>query len=277
MRATLAPALLAGLLLSIPINSSAQGVTPLTIAGSRAEALLQLPGGLAVDLALEFEQVLGLTPTALEVSASVVAPSDVSILGRMPSLATIIPGAFPVLIRIEPSPASALSFSGVVTISLHTHNLSLDPAAPLGLFSAANGGPFREITGQVAVGSYRVNGSGGGFSEFIIARDGRPIDDVIAAKFERLDQLLTEHEAVIPSAALSRLRQHLFDARALSASGLTVQAIAQVAAFGDVVRGQGTAIPDVWRAHDARVNVAGALRAAALTLRFSLTLKANAQ
>jgi hypothetical protein len=38
----------------------------------------------------------------------------------------------------------------------------------------------------------------------------------------------------------------------------------------------GKSIPDVWRAHDGgRTNVAGLLRAAADTLKFSLRIKAN--
>lgn len=275
-RATILPTLLASLVtLSIAHTSAAQGGTPLTVTGNRAETNLQLPGGLEIDLAIEFEQVVGLNSAALDVSASLVSPNDLTFLGRMPSPDTILPAALPVLIRIEPSAASALSFSGTVSVSLHTHNLSLNLEAPLVLMSASSGGAFRDITSRVAVGSYRVDGSGGGFSEFIIARDPRSLDAIVTEKSDRLEAHLSAHESAIPAETLTTLRAHLAHARTLSSSGLPVQAISEVSAFIDLVKAQGGAIPDVWRAHDPRVNVAGLLRSAAQTLQFSLTLKAN--
>jgi hypothetical protein len=275
-RATILHAVVAVLvLLFVAPPAHSQTTAPLTVTGSRAEALLELPGGLAIDLAITFEQVVGLNGAALDVSASFVSPGDLTILTRMPSPDTIIPAALPVLIRIEPSAASALSFAGVVSINLHTHSLSLDLSAPLVLFSASNGGAFRDITSQVAVGSYRVAGSGGGFSEFIIARDPRPLATIISEKFDHLDAHLSAHEAVIPPAVLTALRGHVNEARTLFSGGFTVQAISRVADFIELVKAQGGVIPDVWRAHDVRTNVAGVLRSAAQTLQFSLTLKSN--
>jgi len=274
-RATIHLPLASLILLFVTSTAAGQTLVPLTVDGNRAEAVLELPGGLQIDLAIAFENAVGLNATALEVSASLASPLDAGLIARLPSPTTLIPAALPVLIRIEPSASSALSFSGVVTIGLHTHNLSLDLAAPWVLLSASNGGAFRDITSRVAVGSYRVDGSGGGFSEFLIARDPRSLDTIIAEKFVRVEALLSAYEGAIPSAVLAALREHLAQARSLASSGLAQHAIAEVAAFADLVKAQGGAIPDVWRAHDARVNVAGLLRSAAQTLQFSLTLQAN--
>ena len=96
-----------------------------------------------------------------------------------------IPEAFPVLIRIEPTPSSALTFAGVVSVSLHTHNLVLAANSPLALYSGPADGPLRDITRSVGIGSYRAGGSGGGFSEFMIVADTRPIDTVISGEARR--------------------------------------------------------------------------------------------
>jgi hypothetical protein len=275
LRATIFLLLLASVApLFVPTPALSQ-TAALSITDRRAETVLQLPGGLSLDVSISFEQVVGLNANALDVTAALISPGDLAILGRMPSPSTSIPSGLPVVIRIEPSAGSALSFSGVVSIGLHTHNLTLDLAAPLVLFSASNGGPFRDITSRVAVGSYRVDGSGGGFSEFVIALDTRPPATIASEKFGRLDAHLAEHETAIPAAVLTRLRGHLAQARSLAATGLAVPAISELAAFIDVVKAQGGAIPDVWRAHDPRVNVSGLLRSAAQTLQFTLTLQSN--
>ena len=70
---------------------------------------------------------------------------------------------------------------------------------------------------------------------------------------------------------VNELHRRLGRARSLYASGATVSAVAEVTGLLDYMKSKsGDAIPDVWRAHDSRVNVAGLRRAAAETLRFSL-------
>lgn len=248
---------------------SAQGSLPLTVSGNEARAHIALPGGVEADLSISFEAVVGLNPSALDVSAGLINPLDASMLARLPGLAA--PAAFPVLVRIEPSTESALSFSGVVAVSLHTHNLSLNPAQPLSLFSAPLGGSFRDITRFEGIGSYRAGGGGGGFSEFVIVLDTRALGAVILGKFDAVRALLDQHAAVIPAAALSDLQVRLAEARRLYETGSKRAAIDAVVAFSAAVKAQsGVAIPDVWRAHDSRTNVAGLLRAGADTLAFSL-------
>jgi hypothetical protein len=67
------------------------------------------------------------------------------------------------------------------------------------------------------------------------------------------------------------LEGRLANARSLYDAGQRLAAIAELVAFSDYVKAQsGTGIPDVWRAHDDRSNVAGVLRAGSDTLQFSL-------
>jgi hypothetical protein len=262
--------------LSLPgAGGLVQATFPLRVSDDTATAVIELPGGYAVDLTISFEEVVGLHSGALEVSARTVAPADPALLARLPagSLAAI-PAGFPVLLQIEPASGSTLSFSGVVTISLHTHNLNFVATSPLALYSASAGGPFRDITRSVGMGSYRVDGSGGGFSEFLIAADGRPIDAVIQAKLTALAALLAEHASTMDAAVLDQLRQRLDDAAALYLNGVNRGAIGVLTAFEQYVRAQsGRAIPDTWSALGGATNVAGTLRAAADSLQFSLTVK----
>jgi hypothetical protein len=256
----------------------AQTPIPLTVLGNQAQGAIALPGGIGADLTITFEKVVGLTPSALDVSATVVNPLDPALLARLPGVLKVsVPNAFPVLLRIAPSATSVLTFEGVYAVSLHTYNLQLDRAVPLALCKAPDGGPFRDITQYEGRGSYRVDGGGGSFSEFLILVDLRPIDTIIADKFDALQGLLTNNAASMPLAVLNTLQSQLSQARSLYQSGLTAGAIGQMNAFSDYVRiYSGDPIPNVWRAQDpSRVNVAGLLRVGAGTLRFSLDRKTN--
>ena len=272
--------LLAGtaLVLGLAPSALAQAIIPLTISGHEATGVIDLPGGIGAELAITFEEVVGLNPTALEVSAALVNPLDPALLARLGGGDLIAPPtAFPVLVSIEPTPASALSFQGTVAVSLHTHNLNLVPSVPMALHSASAGGPFRDITKYEGVGSYRAGGTGGGFSEFLIVVDLRAIDVVINEKFDAAQALLNAHADLIDPGVLDNLQSHLAQGRTFFLLGQTQAAIGQVTAFSALVEAHsGADIPDVWRAHDPRVNVAGLLRASGDTLKFSLNRKASA-
>jgi Family of unknown function (DUF6689) len=256
-------------------SATAQTPFPLVISGNKAEARITLPGGISADFSIVFEDVEGLNPTALVLTAGIVNP--LTLLPRLPGGGAVaVPLAFPVLIRIVPSPSSGLEFHGVATLSLHTPNLTLQLNPPLGLYSAPTGGPFREITTSTGIGSYRAGGSTGGFSDFVIAIDLRPIDVVIVEKLDRLQSLLSTHAPVIAPAVLADLQNRFAQIQSLYQSGALAEAITATTAFADAVKAaSGTAIPDLWRANDSLVNVAGQLRSAAETLRYSLTLKAS--
>ena len=194
----------------------------------------------------------------------------------MPGPGLSIPAGFPVVVRIEPSASSALSFEGVYKLSLYTNNLTLGANSPLRLYRAPQGGAFGDMTGFLQAGSVRAGGSGPGFSEFVIAVDTRTVDSVIAGKFDALQGQLSANWSAIPAAVANDLQQRLNAARAAYTSGALAVAIDGVSGFSDEVKNQsGSAIPNVWRANGGPVNVAGLLRAGADTLKFSLVFKSN--
>ncbi|MGH9348651.1 MAG: DUF6689 family protein, partial [Vicinamibacterales bacterium] len=114
---------LAVLVLSGNSAALAQVAIPVRVSGDTLAAAVELSQDLAVDLSLVFEDAVGLTPTALQITAQVISPLDPLVAGRLPASVTV-PDSFPVLLRIEPAGSSALSFSGVYTLRLHTHNLA---------------------------------------------------------------------------------------------------------------------------------------------------------
>ena len=219
--------------------ASAQVTVPITVTGDVASGVIALPGGFGAELTLTFEDVVGLHPGALEVTATVVDPADPALRARLPGLPlppwlpqpVNIPAAFPVLVRVSPTASSALSFSGLYNISFYTHNLQLDPNVPLALFKSHDGGPFSDIMVTEGIGSYRAGGGGGDFSEFLIVVDRRLINTVILDKFATLTLLLTEHALAIPPAILTSLLERLALARTLFLGGGTLAALAEIVAF----------------------------------------------
>ena len=65
----------------------------------------------------------------------------------------------------------------------------------------------------MGAGSYRARGTRGGFSEFLIVPDLRPVDQVIAAKLDRLEQMLDGYEASMPGSVYDDLEERLEDIR----------------------------------------------------------------
>lgn len=263
------------LLLSVFVTATAGAVT-LTpvINGNELTARIDLPGGVGADLTITFEQVVGLNPGALSLTAALVNPLDSALLARLPQGASI-PAGFPVLVTVQPTAGSTLSFSGVYKFSLYTHNLTLQ--APLRLLRGPSNGALADMTGFLEVGSVRAGGTGPGYSQFLIVLDGRPVDPVIVSKFDTLQSILTANAASMPADVAAGLQQQLTAARSLYDGGDVSGAITGVAAFSTSVKNQsGAAIPNVWQANNASViNVAGLLRSAADTLKFSLNLKSN--
>jgi hypothetical protein len=243
-----------------------------TIDGNKASATIGV-GAVSVDVAVEFEQVTGLTASSLGLSARAVSPAE--LIGRLPDVAlTSLPLSFPVLVSIEPPTTGGLSFSGLASVSLHTEALSYVPNTPLRLFKASIGGPFVDVTETMGMGSYRARGSSGGFSQFLIIVDLRPTAVVVNQKLDQLDALVTANAASIPTATLAQLRSQLASARTHWNASDEAAAMADVDAFSATVKSAADAgtIPNVWRAARDLVDVGGKLRAAAGTLRFSLSI-----
>lgn len=280
MKRPLIKVFLASLILCGTLLPQAQGQVVLTpkISGNELTAKIQLPGGIEADLAMTFEQAVGLHPAALSLSAALLDPSEPSLLTRLPAGGLVsLPVGFPVLVRVEPTASSALSFSGISRVSLYTHALTLTSNSPLRIFKAPNAtGTFQDMTGFLELGSVRAGGGTGSYSDFIIVADTRPVAAVITEKFDSLQSALNTHSATMPAAVASDLQQRLAHARGLHEAGSTSGAISAVISFADEVKKQsGSAIPDVYRANSSVVNVAGLLRAGADTLKFSLAVKAN--
>jgi len=263
------------LLFASPVPGLAQTALIPTISGNELTARIELGGVVAADLTITFEKVVGLNANALSLSATLVNPTDLTLLSRLGS-GVSIPSGFPVLVRIEPSASSALSFEGVYKLSLYTNNLTLGANSPLRLYRAPQGGAFGDMTGFLQAGSVRAGGSGPGFSEFLIAADVHAVDSVIAGKFDALQGQLSANSASIAPAVAADLQQRLSQARAAYDSGALSTAIDGISGFGDEVKKQsGAAIPNVWQATGGPANVAGLLRSSADTLKFSLVFKSN--
>lgn len=246
----------AALVLASPLGAQGPGyATTLTV------------GELEVELSLQFEQAIGATAQNLGVSARLVGASE--LVGRLPS-GVAVPSALPLILAIEPPAEGGLTFTGVATVELHTHDLAYSPN--LLLFKSSDGGPFVDITQGVGMGSHRVRGSSGGFSEFLILADTRLLTEVVDGKLQSLATLLDAHQGAMPAELADELAGRLLAAQSAWSLGDTRGAIDEVNAFSEAVKAaSGTSIPDVWRSSRDLVNVAGELRAAAGTLRFSLS------
>lgn len=257
--------------LAAAVPAAGQGL--LTVSGNSITITIAKPGGLGASVTLSFEDVTGLNLLNLGLSAQVVNPNDPALLARLPAGDSV---ALPLLLRIEPPVAGGLSFRGVASLEIHTENLLYTPGSPLRLFTAPLGGPFEDFTVAMGAGSYRARGTTGGFSEFLIVSESRPVDQVITTKFDRLEEELDEYAAAMPAALYEDLSARLAAARADYAGGATLQAIQKIDGFITVVQQHsGTEIPNVWRAARDVENVAGYLRAGAMTLRFSLSRKSE--
>lgn len=265
------------LLLLLPFAAplSATGLLDVVVQGNELRAGVALPGNIGADFTISFEQVEGLSAESLGLSVDLVSLLDPQLLSRLGNLS--IPNTFPLLLRIQPPAQGGLSFNGVVTIGIHTHNLLYLPNTPLRLFAASEGGPFEDITTEMGMGSYRARGRKGHFSEFLILVDVRPVNRVIARKLDRLDQLLVDHQAQIPASVLAELSNLAAEIRSRHSAGQKQAAIDKTQEFLAVVQQHsgGAEIPNVWRSTRDVTNVAGLLRAAGETLRFSLILKKN--
>jgi len=282
-------------LLGAAVAESVEVSVPLTIVRNEARGSFELPGGIGADVTITFEDVVGLHPKSINLFVNVIDPLDPDLLDLLgplvPSLPSspggllgggvvnlvrqvTIPVSFPVILRIEASESSQLSFEGIASVSIHTHNLELDRLIPFALYKSHDGQPFRDVMTTEGRGSYRAGGGGGDFSEFLIVIDRRPIDTVIQGKFAALDAVIAEHASVMPPAIADSLEAQAAAIRSLYDTGALRQALVQLRAFSRYVsQHSGEEIPNVWRANCGSVNAAGRLRGAADTLRFSIDRK----
>ena len=262
------------LLLAAPAHA-ANGIYDVQIAGNEARVDVAL-GSASATLTIRFENVVGLTAENLGLSAQLVDPLAPGFVGRLGS-GVSLPAAFPLVVKIAPPAGGGLSFSGVVSVELYTHDLQYTIGSPFRLYSAPDGGSFSDVTTFVGSGSIRSGGSKADFSEFIIAADVRPLGTVIQSKYSKLAALLNQHASSMSSGLQSQLLSLYNASSSAYASGQVVAAITHLEAFSSLVASvSGDELPDVWRSSRDLTNVAGRLRSAAATLRYSLTLASNA-
>lgn len=255
--------------LTAPVAAS--GVGQVQVAGNEITAMVDVAGVFKASLKITFEEALGLNADSLDLSALQLDPTDPALLNRLPNPAKIsLPSQFPIILSVSPAAASNLTFAGVYELELSTSNLVFSP--DFRIFKAPVGGLFDDITDFSGVGSYRVRGTSGEFSDFLILLDTRNKNSVIQQKFDAVQDALNTYAAQIDPGVLSSLQAKLDSARQSYALGLTVEAAADMEAFGAEVKADGGAnIPNLFRANDpATVNVAGILRSRAATLVFSI-------
>jgi len=239
---------------------------------------LTTASGRKLDVILEFPNEVGDVGNAFDVTATDVSAKDPALLARLPRNVTI-PSAFPVLVKITPKPGTRPAFRGAFTAELRTRNLELVNNSPLRLFKAPHSqGQFVDITNSLAIGSYRVRGDGGDFSELLIVNDKRTTGQVISDKFDRLEDQLDALEPQITSATVfGDLVDLLAAARNFANRKKQTQAIDTLEAFlGVVAANSGDAVPDLFRQGD-RSSGAGLLTSAARSIQLTLTLQKNGQ
>lgn len=243
------------------------------IGDRQIDATISVDNLYSANLRITFENVVGLNPDSISITALQVDPKSLALLQRLgnPSQFTI-PALFPVMITVSPTPQSTLSFTGAVEIELSTSNLAFDTR--FRLFKSPNGGNFEDITNFAGIGSYRVRGTSGDFSDFIIALDLRANALAIDSKFTKLQYALSTHSSRIEPAMAQNLQSKLSAAKSSYDSGSSQQAIDHLQAFIEEIQNDaGHNIPNTYRANDINtVNVAGDLRGHAATLIFSLRL-----
>ncbi|MEO1370691.1 MAG: DUF6689 family protein, partial [Acidobacteriota bacterium] len=146
------------------------------------------------------------------------------------------------------------------------------------LFKATtNGDFFVDVTDQLGVGSLVARGAVAefdqfAFSEYLLVRDGRPANGVVAAKFLNLETYLGNQQ--IDSQLKSQLLSELDSAKNAALAGNFDSAIDLLDVFRATVDlNAGVLLPDIWRADDVRANQGGTLEARAKTLQFSLAIE----
>lgn len=250
----------------------AQSGTPLpvsvTASGNQADIVIGAPGQTLADVSLDFQDASGLSPASLGASAALVDVLDPALLARLPSTTlTTLPGALPLLVTIEPPAAGGLSFRNTGRLEIHTHAIPYSIGSSFRVFKASLGGPFRDVTDEIAKGSTRARTTYGGFSQFLILLDLRPSGLVIDEKLAWLRGRV---------AALPASERGAFDAY-LDQAETAVDAADHAAALAaiDALRARAQAragqyIPNQWRATRDTENLAGDLVAGANTLAFSV-------
>ena len=231
-------------------------------------------GGASATLTIRFENVVGLSAENLGLSAKIGRP----LAGFASRLASgvSLPAALPLVVKISP-PARAGSVSAASSRSSCTRTTCNSRSARRSaLFSAPDGGTFTDITtaspAAASAPAAASRTSPNSSSRRTSVRWQRHPVEVLEARVAA--QPARRHHGRQLHSELSSLYNASQNAYT---GGNLVAAIEYLEAFNDaVVAASGSGLPDVWRSSRDLTNVAGLLRSASATLRYSLTLASNA-
>jgi uncharacterized protein DUF6689 len=256
------------LLLASGVAAAQSLPVSVTASGNHAEVVIGMPTNPLAEMSLDFQDATGLSPASLGVSAQQVSLADPALLARLPDVnLTTLTSALPLLITVEPPTAGGLSFRNTGRLEIHTHALAYSVGSSYRVLKAPLGGPFRDVTDEIAQGSVRARTTYGGFSQFLIVTDLRTSATVIDEKIGWLRGKV----AALPQSERGALNAFLDQADSAVDAGDFTTAIAAVDAFRSRVQARaGQFIPNEWRATHDVDNQAGDLVAGANTLRFSI-------
>lgn len=260
-----------------PAAHAGPGIVDEQVDGNVLEARVVIAGLELADLRFEFEDVTGLQPGALGLSARL--PNPLELLGlilRLPdAVLTSLPLELPLLITVNPGPG--FEMRGLAEVSLHTELLPYALGTPLRLFGSPINGAFEDATAWTDAGSYRA-----GVPEpvllrqYVVAADLRQDEAVADGKLDGLDLILAERAGLIDPAVLADLIARAAAVRSAYEGGDPDGAVEELDALSAaVVAASGEGIPDVWRRSGNTVNAAGELRSQAATLRYTLVRMAQ--
>ena len=277
-------------------SSTASAQVVVSIVGSQALAHISLGSGpltYVADVTITFDAPVNLTVAELNLTASLVNPSDPALLARLSACggSCSIDLAFPMLVTVEPPTLPQLfhsgfeegelengnlGFSNTYEFELHTANIDC-VGAPSGpcpttqyrLFKAPVGGNFKDITSSVLKGSIRARGRGGEFSQFLIIQDSRLSTTVEQAKANNLQARILS--ASIPAVLRSDLLAQLASVQAsYGASNYAMAIVTLDQLIASVQANAGGAIANAWSSDHTLVNDAGEVLAMCHTLRYTL-------
>jgi hypothetical protein len=271
--------------------SAALAQVVVTVNGNVAHADISLVSGAQTydgEVTITFDTPTDLTPQSLNLTATVVNPTDPAIVNRLPAGTGVDP-AFPILITVEPTAfehifASSmelnetgggnLRFVNAYDFEIHTHELVFAPGTPYRVFKAPLAGAFFDITADVTNGSVRGRGRSGGFSQFLMVKDTRPetvLGLPVIALGKLVDLELRLVAAILGNVLRLELAGLLTNVQLALLSLNYAAAIVQIDLFIlRVDQEAGTGIQNVWRSQRDLVNDAGDLDGLARSLRYSL-------
>lgn len=248
------------------------GVVDERVEGNVLEARIEIGGVRFAGLRVEFEEVSGLEPGGLGLSAELLGPQALAALAaRLPDpLRTSVPVQLPILLRIDPEPG--LRMRGVAFLSLHTDLVHFSPGTRLRLYAAPPGGRFVDVTSEAGAGSYRGGAVRPDFTgDVVFGSDQRPDEEITREHLNALDGLLRQHGAAIAADVLAELQEQAGAVRSEVEGGDpagALSALDELVATVEAAAGDG--IPDVWEAAGFLANAAGGLRSQAAALQYSL-------